>query len=198
MVQARNKAKEKHRNYLIDTSEENRFDYEQAKREINNTYAALLKEQLEDKIKRIEDADINGKHCQSWKLINEVTGWKASVQGKLEGDMQADRINNWYKHFCNLLGKPPTVTDEDEEIEQIFPKPNIKKGPFTMEEYKKAKAELRMGKAAGDDEIHPEVLKLCNLDDIIHRFCNRAYTKRESPTQWKMSNLVCIPKAEDF
>ena len=55
-----------------------------------------------------------------------------------------------------------------------------------------------MGKAAGDDEIHPEVLKLCNLDDIIHRFCNRAYTKRESPTQWKMSNLVCIPKARDL
>ena len=46
-----------------------------------------------------------------------------------------------------------------------------------MEEYKKAKTELRIGKAAGDDEIHPEVLKLCNLDDIIHRFCNRANTK---------------------
>ena len=112
--------------------------------------------------------------------------------------MQADRINNWYKHFCNLLGKPPTVTDEDEEIEQIFPKPNIKEGPFTMEEYKKAKPGLRIGKAAGDDEIHPEVLKLCNLDDIIHIFCNRAYAKRESPTQWKLSNLVCIPKAGDL
>ena len=198
VVLVRNKAKEKHQNYLIDTSEENRLDYEQAKREIDNTYSALLKEQLEDKIKRIEDADINGKHGQSWKLINEVTGRKASVQGKLERDMQADRINNWYKHFCNLLGKPPTVTDEDEEIEQIFPKPNIKEGPFTMEEYKKAKAELRIGKAAGDDEIHPEVLKLCNLDDKIHRFCNKAYTKRESPTQWKMSNLVCIPKAGDL
>ena len=141
LVQARNKAKEKHWNYLIDTSEENRLDYEQAKREIDNTYAALLKEQLEDKIKRIEDTDINGKHGQSWKLINEVTGRKASIQGKLEGDTQADRINNWYKHFCNHLGKPPTVTDEDEEIEQIFPKPKIKEGPFTMEEYKKAKAE---------------------------------------------------------
>ena len=198
VVQVRNKAKEKHWNYLIDTSEENRLDYKQAKRGIDNTYAALLKEQLEDKIKRIEDADINGKHGQSWKLINEVTGRKASVQGKLEGDMQGDRINNWYKHFCNLLGKPPTVTDEDEEIEQIFTKLNIKEGSFTVEEYKKAKAELRIGRAAGDDEIHPEVLKLCNLDDIIHRFCNRAYTKRESPTQWKMSNLVCIPKAGDL
>ena len=198
VVQVRNKAKEKHWNYLIDTSEENRLDYEQAKREIDNTYAALLKEQLEDNIKRIEDVDINGKHGQSWKLINKVTGRKASVQGKLEGDTQADRINNWYKHFCNLLGKPPKVTDEDEEIEQIFQKLNIKEGPFTMEEYKKAKAELRIGKAAGDDEIHPEVLKLCNPDDIIHRFCNRAYTMRESPTQWKMSNLVCIPKAGDL
>ena len=82
VVQARNKAKEKHWNYPIDTSEENRLDYEKAKREIDNTYAALLKDQLEDTIKRIEDADINGKHSQSWKLINKVTGRKSICSGQ--------------------------------------------------------------------------------------------------------------------
>ena len=139
MVQGRDKAKEKHWNYLIDTSDENRLDYEQAKREIDNTYAALLKEQLEDKIKRIEDTDINGKHGQSWKLINEVTGRKASVQGKLEGDTQSDRINNWYKHFCNLLGKPPTVTDKDKEIEQISQNLTSKRVPSQWRNTRKQK-----------------------------------------------------------
>ncbi len=67
-----------------------------------------------------------------------------------------------------------------------------------MDEYRKAKAELKLGKAAGDDGIRPEVLKLCKLDDIVLEFCNRAHLKRESLEQWKMSNMVCIPKAGDL
>ena len=66
------------------------------------------------------------KHSLSWKLINDVTGRKTIAQGQLEGDTQAERVRNWYSHFYNLLGKPPTVDDEDEEIKQIFPKLNIK------------------------------------------------------------------------
>ena len=198
VVQARSKAKVIYREYQINSTEENRIAYEEAKRDIDNSYARILEEQLDNKIKEIEQADKNCKHGLSWKLINDVTGRKTSTQGQLEGDTQAERVRNWYSHFYNLLGKPPTVDDEDEEIEQIFPKLNIKEGPFTMDEYKKAKSELKLGKAAGDDGIRPEVLKLCNLDDIILKFCNRALTKRESPDQWKMSNLVCIPKLGDL
>ena len=56
-----------------------------------------------------------------------------------------------------------------------------------MEEYKKAKAALKLGKAAGDDGIRPEVLKLCKLDDKVLEFCNMALTKKDTPSQWKMS-----------
>ena len=130
----------------------------------------------------------------SWKLINEVTGRKASVQGKLEGDTQEDRVNNWYNHFSSLLGKSPTVGQEDEDIEQIFPELDIRKGPFTMEEYRKAKAEIKMGKAAGNDEIRPEVLKLCDLDNIVLDFCNRAHTKREAPSLSVFQKLEILAK----
>ena len=107
-------------------------------------------------------------------------------------------MKNWYNNFYNLLGKPPVVDDEDEEIEVIFPKLNIKEGPFTIDKYKKAKAALKLGKAAGHDGIRPEVLKLCKLDDIMLEFCNRSLTKRESPDQWRMFNMVCIPKVGDL
>ncbi len=36
------------------------------------------------------------------------------------------------------------------------------------------------------------------LYDIVLNFCNRAFTQRESPEQWKMSNMVCIPKSGDL
>ena len=87
------------------------------------------------------------KHCLSWKLIDEVSGRKTSVQGQLEGDTQTERVKNWYTHFYNLLGRPPVADDEDKEIEDSFPWLNIKEGPFAIEEYKKTKAALRLGKA---------------------------------------------------
>ncbi len=198
IVQAREKSRSLYRKYQLDPTEDNRLSFEDAKRNIDNSYANILGEQLEEKINEIEQADKNSKHGLSWKLINEVTGRKTSVQGQLEGDTQADRVKNWYTHFYNLLGKAPVVDEEDEEIEHIFPMLNIKEGPFSIEEYKKAKAGLKLGKAPGDDGIRPEVLKLCKLDDIILDFCNRSLTRRQSPDQWKMSNMVCIPKTGEI
>jgi len=51
---------------------------------------------------------------------------------------------------------------------------NIETGPFTKEEYKKAKASIIEGKSCGEDGIPPEVLKRCDLDDKILKFCNDA------------------------
>ena len=127
-----------------------------------NLHATILEEQLDDKIKKIEQADKNSKHGLSWPLINEVSGRKTSAQGQLKGDTQAARIKNWYTHFSNLLGKPPEVDEEDEEIEQIFPKLNIKEGPFSLDEYKKAKAELKLRKMAGDDGPTASVQRYSN------------------------------------
>ena len=46
----------------------------------------------------------------------------------------------------------------------------IKCGTFEMYEYKLAKDVIKEGKSCGVDEIRSEVLKRCNIDDIILYF----------------------------
>lgn len=47
-------------------------------------------------------------------------------------------------------------------------------GPFTLGELAGAKTTVGVGKSAGPDGIHAEVLKNCDLDNIILEFCNLA------------------------
>ena len=52
-----------------------------------------------------------------------------------------------------------------------------------MEEYLHAKRSLKLGKCAGPDNIPPEVLKTCDLDDIILSFCNQVLMNGRKPDQ---------------
>ena len=47
----------------------------------------------------------------------------------------------------------------------------IDNGPFTISELAAVKSTMKQGKSAGPDGIPPEVLKNCNLDDIILEIC---------------------------
>ena len=64
-----------------------------------------------------------------------------------------------------------------------------------MEEYLHAKRSLKLGKCAGPDNIPPEVLKTCDLDDIILSFCNQVLMNGRKPDQWSLSNILPVPKS---
>ena len=78
---------------------------------------------------------------------------------------------------------PPTVENAEEDIDTVHPPLNIGTGPFTLDEYRKAKSSIKEGKAWGDDNIAPEVLKQCDLNQIVLDFCNNALLKGEKPDQ---------------
>ena len=80
----------------------------------------------------------------------------------MKGNTQEERVANSCIHFRNLLGSPPDIEDEDEELAQILDELNISIGPFSRKECDKAKASLVEGKNYGEDGIPPEVLKRCN------------------------------------
>ena len=67
-----------------------------------------------------------------------------------------------------------------------------------MEELRAAKAKITEGKAPGDDGIQPEVLKRCDLDDLVLSFCNRALQEGIAPDQWRVSNIIPVPKKGDL
>ena len=74
----------------------------------------------------------------------------------------------------------------------------IRDDPFDLDEYRKVKASLKLGKAAGPDEIPPEVFKSCDFDQICLDFCNDALIKNDKPELWSFMNIIPVPKSGDL
>ncbi|XP_015753298.1 PREDICTED: uncharacterized protein LOC107333054 [Acropora digitifera] len=195
---AREKVKATSRTYQQITSEDNRLDQEQAKKELEVAYNKVTKEMLRKKIKEVETAHINRQHGLAWKLVNDISGRRETQKGQIAGNTQQERLQNWHKHFMGLLGNPPNSDSEGNDIPPIFTDLGIKEGPFDLEEYVKAKKSLTEGKSCGEDGVTPEILKRCDLDSIILDFCNRALTNRQIPSQWSVLNIIPIPKTGDL
>ena len=97
-----------------------------------------------------------------------------------------------------MLGEPPVVEDPDEVIPTVFDQLDIKDDMFTIEEFRKVKSSLKTGKAAGPDEIPPEVFKSCDFDEICLDFCNRALMENDKPDMWSYMNIIPVPKSGDL
>ena len=74
----------------------------------------------------------------------------------------------------------------------------IDNGPFTISELAAVKSTMKQGKSAGPDGIPPEVLKNCNLDDIILEICNLALMANIKPDMWSPSNIIPVPISGDL
>ena len=148
----------------------------------------------------MESADNASKHRRSWKLINKISGRKSARQGIIKGKNKEERIAKWFDHFSNLLGSQQVSHDpEDEHIEAVFTDPpRIDDGNFTKNELKPVKESLKEGKQTGSDNIPPEVLKRCDLDEIILDFANNLLEKNEKPMQWSEIDLKPLPKSGDL
>ena len=115
------------------------------------------------------------KQCRiAWQTINEVGKRKSTTKTKLKAANQQEKIKLWKQHFENLLGNPPKVTHEP--ITRIISKQlDIKLGPFAQEKLDSVLKKTKNRKAAGLDEIPPEVWKTRQFDDILLRHCNAVY-----------------------
>ena len=96
----------------------------------------------------------------------------------------------------NLQGNPQKVTHEP--ITRIIRKQlDIKLGPFTQEELDSVLRKIKNRKAAGLDEIPPEVWKTKQFDDILLRHCNAV--NNQNPTERRMKGCILpFPKKGDL
>ena len=102
----------------------------------------------------------------------------------------------WKQHFENLLGNPPKVMNEP--ITRIICKQlDIKLGPFTKEELDSVLRKIKNRKAAGLDEIPPEVWKTRQFDDILLRQCNAVYNQN-TIDRWMKRCILSFPKKGDL
>ena len=111
-----------------------------------------------------------------WQTVNEVIKGKSTSRAKLKAAIQEERIHLWKEHFKNLLRKSPKVTDKP--ITKIINNQlDNKLGQFTHEELDVVLIKIKKRKAAGLDEIPPEVWKTRKFDDILFRYCNAVYNQ---------------------
>ena len=132
----------------------------------------------------------------AWQTINEVSRRKNTAKAKLKAANQQERIKLWKQHFENLLGNPPKITHEP--ITRIISKQlDIKLGPFTQEELDSVLRKIKNRKAAGLDEIPPEVWKTRQFDDILLRHCNAVYNQNPID-RWMKGCILPFPKKRDL
>ena len=95
---------------------------------------------------------------------------KSTARAKQNAASQEERIHLWKQHFKNLRGKSPTI--KNEPITKIISNPlDIKLGQFKQELVlvEMVLRKILNRKAAGLDEIPPEVWKTRKFDDILQR-----------------------------
>jgi hypothetical protein len=161
-------------------------------------YKLVDEEELVRQVQSIETAHGALRYGEAWKTVNEITGRKKSKEGQVADNSPQERVNTWFNHFQKLLGSPPQVEDPNEEIPNVFEGLEIRDDPFTLEEYRKVKSSLKQGKAAGPDDIPPEVFKSCDFDVICLDFCNEALIKNDKPELWSFMNIIPVPKSGDL
>ena len=90
------------------------------------------------------------------QTVNEVSRRKSSAIAKLKAARQEERIHMCKQYFENLLSNPQKVTDKS--ITKIISNQrDIKLGQFTQEKLISVLRKIKNRKAAGLDEIPPEV-----------------------------------------
>ena len=161
------------KNYRKNPTNTNARKLKTAQYQLAGIYIKEQTEYIQNQIHKIKDSVEDRQSRIAWQTINEVSRRKSTAKAKLKAANQQERIKLWKQHFENLLGNLPKVTHEP--ITSIISKQlNIKLGPFTQEELDSVLRKIKNRKAAGLDEIPPEVWKTRQFNDILLRQLQRS------------------------
>ena len=197
IVTVRKKIRDLTYRYSINKSRVIRKRLQEAKNVLEEQYKLLEQEHLRGLIAETEMEFKASNTAKAWKVVNTITNRKTMKPGKLKGKTPKERNEQWLNHFRDLLGTPDT-SPSVEDIPPIYHNVIIEDGAFNLEELRKAKKQLRYGKAPGEDGIMPELLKAVDIDDILLRISNKFYMENQMPEQLGILNLIPIPKSGDL
>ena len=184
------------KNYRKNPTNPNALKLKTAQYQLAGIYIKDQTEYIQNQIDKIRDSVEDRQSRIAWQTINEVSRRKNTAKVKLNAANQQERIKLWKQHFENLLGNPPKITHEP--ITRIISKQlDIKLGPFTQEELDSVLRKIKNRKAAGLDEIPPEVWKTRQFDDILLRHCNGVYNQNPID-RWMKGCILPFPKKGDL
>ena len=164
------------KSYRKNPTNTNARKLEKAQYQLAGIYLKEQTEYIQNQIDKIRDSVEDRQSRIAWQTIIEVSRRKSTSKAKLKAASQQERVKLWEQHFKKLQGNPPKITDEP--ITRIINKQlDIKLGPFTKEELDSVLKKIKNRKAAGLDEIIPEVWKTRQFDNILLRQCNAVYSQ---------------------
>ena len=184
------------KNYRKDPTNTNALKLKTEQYQLAGIYIKEQTKYIQNQIDKIKDSVEDKQSRIAWQTINEVSRRKNTAKAKLKAANQQEIIKLWKQHFENLLGNPPKITHEP--ITRIISKQlDIKLKQFTQEELDSVLRKIRNRKAAGLDEIPPEVWKTRQFDDILHRHCNTVYNQNPID-KWMKGCIPPFPKKGDL
>ena len=184
------------KNYRKNPTNTNVLKLKTAQYQLAGIYIKEQTEYIQNQIDKIRDSVEDKQSRIAWQRINEVSRRKNTAKAKLKAANQQERIKPWKQHFENLLGNPPKITHEP--ITRIISKQlDIKLGTFTQEGLDSVLRKIKNRKAAGLDEIPPEVWKTRQFDDILLRHCNAVYNQNPID-RWMKGCILPFPKKGDL
>ena len=108
----------------------------------------------------------------------------------------------WEEHF-KKVHNPETVNEEpreEEPVDQELVTDDELDAEISQEEIKQVIDKLKAGKAAGPDEIGPELIKLAEpgVRTYLHKLFNRIYESGYFPVEWAKAVVVPLLKKGDI
>ena len=154
-----------------------------------------------------ETAAVQGNSRQLYKITRQLANKNfanncSTVKDKNGENLTSttDQINRWYEHFNTSLS---TLPDGNEDISESPNPSNDARIPTTepsYEEVKKAIKLLKCNKAAGPDNIPPELLVHCPdiVETVIYPLIINVWQQEKLPDDWKEGLIVKLPKKGDL
>ena len=154
----------------------------------------------EKKTESIENLHVEKSSALAWKTMHEVSNRKSSPRlSKIEGSSKTERIQSWYNHFKNFLGKENpdapylSSTFFNHKISDPLP---INTSQFTLEELQTCLAKMSKQKTSDPDNIPTMLWKDHNFRTELLYFCNE--TERNKVSVFSKSNIITILRKGDL
>ena len=176
--------------YRKNPTSSNALKLKKAQNKLASMYLKEQTEYIQHQIDKIRHSVEDRQSRIDWQTINDARR-KSTTKAKLKPTNQQERIKLWKQHFENQ----PKVTHEP-ITRYISKQLDIKQGPFTQEELDSVLRKIKNKKAAGLDEIPPEVWKSRQFDDILLRHCNAVYNQNPIG-RWIKGCILPFPKKGD-
>ena len=158
------------------------------------------KEKSREEFGRRLDSNYFSANKVFWQTIRRLRGKRSSITYSIkdsDGNILTDEneiLSRWREYFKDLLNPVKVSTRDTHEVTHLG-----EDEVFTAAEVATAIKGIKSGKAAGEDEIRPEMLKALTGEGILWltRVCQVAWKLGKTPRDWQTGVIIPIFKKGD-